>query len=512
MNDERMISFVQWGNQIIEHRSMRSSIQLNYILAGSGGLAFLACVYHLFKHGLERPDAFASSWLLNIPVALAVLSVSCFASLFAKPAVKLVLVGLFVLGATGVFAADAFFASEGMASSGAPIWNFDGFSPATRKEVANLARSFGVEADVRGRSEKVQELRSRGLDAVPASWLASFQTAGGALKVDGDEGGLIPLGGVSNTATVLCNETGEFVTYTSDAHGFRNPPGIWTSSRIDLAALGQSLTQGYCVPDGAGFVDLLRPRYSLTLNLGMSGQSSLLQLAAIKEYLHALRPKTVLWFFTEGIDLPDLYDESTHPVVRRYLEPTFSQKLIDRQPQIDGAIQRFQSRQRANLPPPQATGLYALAGRSFDALKLWHLRYKLDLKFGSNGIDTRAWSTLDLFAETLRQARTITNAWGGTLYFVYLPSWTRYRNGANVPEREHAAVLQVVQALQIPVIDVEPAFSAQVDPLLLFPFRRFGHYNETGNRIVAATVLKSLSPRVGSGDDSADDHVTKSIH
>ncbi len=48
--------------------------------------------------------------------------------------------------------------------------------------------------------------------------------------------------------------------------------------------------------------------------------------------------------------------------------------------------------------------------------------------------------------------------------------------------------------LQIPVIDIEPAFSAHEDPLSLFPFRRFGHYNEAGNRIVAATVLESLSP------------------
>ena len=44
----------------------------------------------------------------------------------------------------------------------------------------------------------------------------------------------------------------------SDEHGFRNPAGIWNSPRVDIAAVGQSLAQGYCVPDGKGFVDLLR--------------------------------------------------------------------------------------------------------------------------------------------------------------------------------------------------------------------------------------------------------------
>jgi hypothetical protein len=269
---------------------------------------------------------------------------------------------------------------------------------------------------------------------------------------------------------------------------------MWASPRLDLVALGQSQIQGYCVPDGTGFVDLLRSRYPFTLNLGISGQSSLLQLAAIKEYLQTRRPKNVLWFFTEGIDLPDLHDESIHPIARRYLEPTFSQKLIDRQSQIDEGVRRFQNEQIAQPQPPQpADGLSGFTGRSIDALKLWHLRSKLDLMFGSNGIDTRAWSTLDVFRETLQQARTITSGWGGTLYFVYLPSWTRYRNGATAPEREHAAVLQVVHALQIPVVDIEPAFSAHEDPLSLFPFRRFGHFNEAGNKIVAGTVLKSIS-------------------
>ena len=70
----------------------------------------------------------------------------------------------------------------------------------------------------------------------------------------------------------------------------------------------------------------------------MSGQSSLLQLAAIKEYLPRYAPKIVLWVYCEGIDLDDLHDESTYPLLMRYLEPTFSQHLLTRQPDIDQAL------------------------------------------------------------------------------------------------------------------------------------------------------------------------------
>ncbi len=247
---------------------MRSSIQVNYILAGSGTLAFLACFYYLLRHGFDGPDAFASSSLFSVPMALAAFAVSCFAGLLVRPTAKIALVGLYALTATGAFAADAVLAREGLASSGTPVWSFDSFSSPTRKEVAKLARPFGVDVDVMSRSEKVEELRGRGLDAAPALLLASVQTGGGSLKVAGDDDeSLIPLGGISNTVTVLCNETGQFVTYTSDEHGFRNPAGMWTSPRLDLVALGQSQTQGYCVPDGTGL------RRSVAVPVSLHAQS-----------------------------------------------------------------------------------------------------------------------------------------------------------------------------------------------------------------------------------------------
>ena len=496
------------GLQGLAKRSLviRSRSRADYLLSGAGTVALLALSYYLLKHGWNLMDG-ARQPFFSLPVWLAVLAAFFFSSVFLPPRVKLVLVALCGAVTAGAYATDFLLGSVPLVSSSTPAWSFDRTSPAARQEVADLARSFGVEIDTREQGERIQAYRSSGVDAVSGLMLADILTSDPTLQAwhldDGRE--MLPLGGISGAMTVLCNETGQFVTYTSDEHGFRNPPGIWTSSRADLAAVGQSLTQGYCVRDGKGFVDLLRPQYPLTLNLGMSGQSSLLQLAAIKEYLPALRPQTVLWFYTEGIDLPDLSEESTYRFLMRYLEPGFSQNLARRQSQIDNAVRHFQRQQMANFTQPRpATGIFAFSQRSLDALKLWHLRYKVDLMFGSNGIDTRAWSALDLFRETLAQARLVTSRWGGTLYFVYLPNWTRYSNGARTPEREHAAVLKIVRALQVPVIDVEPAFGSHKDPLSLFPFRRFGHYNEAGNQIVAATILKSLSRERGDNRVTTD--------
>jgi hypothetical protein len=55
-------------------------------------------------------------------------------------------------------------------------------------------------------------------------------------------------------------------------------------------------------------------------------------------------------------------------------------------------------------------------------------------------------------------------------------------------------VIDTARGLGIPVIDtVDSAFLAH-DPLSLFPFRRPGHYNAAGHRIVADAVLEALSP------------------
>src|SRR4030095_17214981 len=109
------------------------------------------------------------------------------------------------------------------------------------------------------------------------------------ITIDGAE--VLPLNGISNRVTVLCNETGKYAIYDSDARGFHNPKGIWESSRMSIAALGDSFAIGACAPSDENFVALIRARYPNTLNLGMLGEGPLIMLAALKEYLPPVKPK-----------------------------------------------------------------------------------------------------------------------------------------------------------------------------------------------------------------------------
>jgi hypothetical protein len=368
-----------------------------------------------------------------------------------------------------------------------------------RNEGRAFAKRFGVDYDTRTRLEFTTDLRSRGTQAVlivaPAWFLGSDDGAGGVkstLSVDGVE--LQPLGGIARMLTVDCNESGSWVTFQSDEHGFNNPPGLWQSGTLDIAAVGDSFTHGECVSPGNEFVALIREQYRRTLNLGIRANGPLLELAQIKEYLPALKPKIVLWFYYEGNDLSDLNKEKRSKLLRRYLADGFTQNLVDRQTDIDRVLSE-------NTTAAEAGELARLSSDFPDpilTLKLTTLRTRLSLlrPVGAEPPD------YDLFRDVLSHANSTVRSWGGTLCFVYLPSWmsvatppypTEVHFSPEVDLQWRQQVLAIVNDLHLPLIDLYPAFRAQRDPLTFFPFRRFGHYNENGHGFVAKVLRKELT-------------------
>ena len=130
-------------------------------------------------------------------------------------------------------------------------------------------------------------------------------------------------------------------------------------------------------------------------------------------------------------------------------------------------------------------------------LKLSRLRQSLGVAYGrlerSSEDDLYSDTQLDLFRRILSRAKESVNRWGGKLYFVYLPARDRYATGR---EYGRQSILKIVNDLGLIIIDLEPAFRLQNNPLTLFPYGRFGHYNERGHRLVADEVLRTLNRRV----------------
>jgi hypothetical protein len=220
-------------------------------------------------------------------------------------------------------------------------------------------------------------------------------------------------------------------------------------------------------------------------------------LATLKEYATTFRPRHVLFFFFGKNDLWDLSRERDSPLLLRYLERSYSQGLSDRQSEVDSLLEGYvASRLRAmpGEPTPQTT----LPSRSRlpSFVRLPTVRAHFGLTLGEPAQRGLAGDDLvHLFGLILTEAHKTVRTWGGTLYLVYLPTRGRYvfSSMARLERSNRTRILALADSLGIPTIDADAVFQAHGDPLALFPFRRLGHYNEEGHRLIGEAILQRLT-------------------
>jgi PAS domain S-box-containing protein len=482
------------------------------IVLGGGALlltvvAFYFIYYYEWTAQRQFTDSISKLIHLFLPIGLASF---LFASLRFKPSYKINVAILGVSLAFSLLSMELFLELSDPASSGPrkpAILNLMEYATDKKKDAAELTKKFGVEIDTRTAVEVIASLQKAGVDAVPILVPGNSFVSGpnnsieSVLKIHGKE--VIPLGGIADRVTVLCNENGQWITYKSDKHGFNNPDKAWRSAAVDIAILGDSYAHGFCVPPDRNFAALIRQRYPATLNLAMAGAGPMLELATLKEYLQPLKPKVVLWFYYEGNDLIDLQQERQNNLLMRYLNDNFTQNLVALQSEIDQSIlddiprqRALESSSRRAMHPESGVGLFdkflALVGLS-------NLRNRLSIVHSTTTEEVKNLADLKgpnlaLFRDILTQVKTNVGAWGGKMYFIYLPDWLRYSGYELEPvAKQRDSVLALVKSLGISVIDIHPIFQAQSDPLALFPFREPGHYTEKGHLLVAEEVMQAIS-------------------
>jgi hypothetical protein len=194
-------------------------------------------------------------------------------------------------------------------------------------------------------------MRRRGIAAVPFLQSDTFtDSAGMHLRLPGDTA-VAPLSGIPSALTILCNESGITIGYRSDSLGFRNPADAWSATNPDVALIGDSFAHGFCRPQQETIAYHIHRAGFQTINAGVTGAGPLTELAILREYVRPAHPRVVFWLFYEGNDLIDLESEK-QTVLRNYLQPAFTQKLIARKAEIGAAMKIFaESRINAYRPP-----------------------------------------------------------------------------------------------------------------------------------------------------------------
>ena len=340
--------------------------------------------------------------------------------------------------------------------------------------------------DTRSRVEIIRDLRRRSMNAVPVmtSGVLSDLLSKTASIDERSAADWLFLGGVSNSLTVLCNEVGVWQTYHSDELGLNNPIGLWGNIPVDVVFLGDSHTHGHCVSAEQNFAAIIRQSYTRTVNLGGAGSGPLSELAALREFGHILKPKSVFWVFYEGNDIGNLNREKKNRYYSSYLDPEHRQENFEKKELRDSVMNKY-----IESELPQLVN----NNNSWTKTILSHLREILGFGRLRRALRIIPYEFVDrpVLGKILSIAKSSVEDWGGKFYFIYLPSYYRYvglPGISNYHEHIRTEVLSLAKGLNLEVIDMHLVFTSHNEPLNFFN----KHISVEGHKKVAEEVRRVL--------------------
>lgn len=298
---------------------------------------------------------------------------------------------------------------------------------------------------------------------------------------------MLPLGGVANRLTIFCNETGHWALYDSDEHGFNNPRGLYYKAPLDVLVVGESFAQGACIPPEKNLAAQLRKKFPKTLSLGMDASGEITTLASLMEYGPTLRPKKVLWLYAQNT-LGRANSELENATLKHYFqEDNFQQGLLDKQPEIDRLWDEYLAKKmEGHTTQHQSPGVNA-----YDVATLRYLRqYAAMASYIATQVAHKGNEKENLarYKTVLEKARTLTKAWGGEFYFVYVST---PQAGLDPAASDHEQIMALAKDMGLETIDSYETMKAQ-DPLFLNAYKGKGHYNIYGYGLLGWLVLKNF--------------------
>ena len=300
-----------------------------------------------------------------------------------------------------------------------------------------------------------------------------------------------PLGGISNSNTLFCNETGFFVKYKSDRYGFNNDDKEW-DKKSQILFIGDSYTHGVCVDRKDNITGFLRKHINENvglINLGQRGNGPLIELASLIEYGLVVNPKKIFWLYYEGNDLKNLEKEIAHPILKNYLSHDFfSQNLKLKQIEIDNLLKKilierlkFEKLTRSNN---YKNKFYRFVKLENTQNLLKKLNFKKEKDYTQSEI-----KNLRLI---LNRAKQITDNLDAEFHFVYIPSYKRIKlkKHKDINLFDYENVKKIVYDLNINFIDLsKPMIYQSEDPYIFYPYKLPKHFNKLGYQKIGEIIL-----------------------
>ena len=290
---------------------------------------------------------------------------------------------------------------------------------------------------------------------------------------------LLPLSGISNSQTIHCNENGYYSVYLSDRYGFNNPDKAWDQKKIEYLLVGDSFAHGDCVNRPHDIASVLRNISTKNvITLGYDGNGPLNEYASLREYLKTNVSNIILLFY-EGNDLDNLTNELNSIILNKYLDDDdFSQNLKLRQNEVDKLLI-----EKINTVEIKKQSSFKI----LNFLKIHQLRSLLRVKT----LQKPQHAQYQVFNIILKKINSLAASNNSNIYFVYLPSFYRYKNNYENPSYFH--IKKIVNDLDIKFIDIPKILSKKsVNQLNLFPFQQRGHFTINGYKEITEIIYNFI--------------------
>ena len=373
-----------------------------------------------------------------------------------------------------------------------PSINFDHIKYNNKKSNA-YKKITGKEFDKRTRLKIYNDLKNKNND-IPVTVTVHPSSYLSLTDLD-----IFPLSSSSYTKTILCNENGYYNIYESDRYGFNNPDYEWDKNQTEYVLIGDSFVHGSCVNRPNDIASILRSlSQKSVLNLGYEGSGPLIEYATLKEYLKP-NMKNIIWFYTEINDVEDFKNELNNKILINYLQSqNFTQDLKNKQDIINelsrSVVYDYFKDKKFNLKK----------FIKLNNLRLFLYKHIITGKFNPNykALNVQEPISILEFKELIKKINNLAKQNNSNLYFVYIPSFYRYEDDfiKNNYEfikswnKNYNYIKFVLNDLNIPIIDIhKEILKKEKNPLELYPFEMFGHFNEKGYNKVAKFIYTSIS-------------------
>ena len=227
-----------------------------------------------------------------------------------------------------------------------------------------------------------------------------------------------PLGGISNSLHIGCNENGYWQKYKSDKYGFNNN-NVNYEKEIDVLIIGDSFAEGACVKNEFSISNILNNKFNLnTITLGKGSNGPLVEYALLREYIDIIKPKTVIWLYYEN-DINNLIKEYDIGILKKYLkDKNFSQSLYKKQDAIDKILKEYLKKNLNNLPKKNKLKAF---------LKLEETRKKINLNPTPKNQQKIDKKYFEILKDIMIKSNNLVLKKNSEFYFVYIPWYYQYK-------------------------------------------------------------------------------------